>query len=274
MSKYKKKKWLLALIICVLMLCPAQTKAASKVKINKQSAVVLKNKTLQLKVKGTTKKVTWSSSNKAVVKVSKKGKVTAKKAGTAKVTAKVGKKKYRCKITVPDKTMKVCKDADNTLKAPNLKGSVKWTSSNKKKVVISKKGKIRVKKAGKVLITAKAGSKSYRIYLTVLNKKHSWKKVSEKKATCTEEGVIKYSCKYCKDVKSTQRAFEHGDYRGQRKLVADGQEKLIKNASNVIESPDGVKSNSLSKDDALNQGDKTKVVFIQGNYYMRCFTNT
>ena len=96
MSKYKKKKWLLALIICVLMLCPAQTKAASKVKINKQSAVVLKNKTLQLKVKGTTKKVTWSSSNKAVVKVSKKGKVTAKKAGTAKVTAKVGKKKYSC----------------------------------------------------------------------------------------------------------------------------------------------------------------------------------
>lgn len=26
-----------------------------------------------------------------------------------------------------------------------------------------------------------------------------------------------------------------------------------------------------SKDD---KGDKTKVVFIQGNYYMRCFTNT
>ena len=23
-----------------------------------------------------------------------------------------------------------------------------------------------------------------------------------------------------------------------------------------------------------SKGDKTKVVFIQGNYYMRCFTNT
>ena len=29
-----------------------------------------------------------------------------------------------------------------------------------------------------------------------------------------------------------------------------------------------------SKDDTANKGDKTKVVFIQGNYYMRCFTNT
>ncbi|MFR5471722.1 MAG: hypothetical protein ACLTG7_09300 [Romboutsia sp.] len=29
-----------------------------------------------------------------------------------------------------------------------------------------------------------------------------------------------------------------------------------------------------SKYDTANKGDKTKVVFIQGNYYMRCFTNT
>ena len=58
-------------------------------------------------------------------------------------------------------------------------------------VSISKKGKIKTKKAGKVLLTAKAGAKTYRIYLSVLNKKHSWRKLSEKKATCTEEGTIK-----------------------------------------------------------------------------------
>lgn len=70
--------------------------------------------------------------------------------------------------------------------------------------------------------------------------------------------VRKYQSKYCKDVQSTKRAFDHGDYRGQRKLVADGQEELIKNASNVIESPDGVKSNSLSKDDALKMRDEAQ----------------
>ena len=35
----------------------------------------------------------------------------------------------------------------------------------------------------------------------------------------------------------------------------------------------GLMVSSLTGDTA-NKGDKTKVVFIQGNYYMRCFTNT
>ena len=36
----------------------------------------------------------------------------------------------------------------------------------------------------------------------------------------------------------------------------------------------GLTGCTSSKDDTANKGDKTKVVFIQGNYYMRCFTNT
>ena len=70
--------------------------------------------------------------------------------------------------------------------------------------------------------------------------------------------VRRYQSKYCKDVESTKRAFDAGDYRGQRKLVADGQEELIQNASNVIESPDGVTSNSLSKDDAIKMRDEAQ----------------
>ncbi|OOC58744.1 hypothetical protein BBD40_24005 [Paenibacillus ihbetae] len=62
--------------------------------------------------------------------------------------------------------------------------------------------------------------------------------------------VRRYQSKYCKDAESTLEAFNKGDYRGQRKLVADGQELEIKNASNVIESPDGVQSMPLSKNSA------------------------
>lgn len=199
MKRYKRGKWLLAIMICIMMLLPFQTKAASKIKINRTTVIILKNKTTQLKVKGTAKKVTWYTSDKSVAKVSAKGKVTAKKAGTAIVTGKIGKKKYKCKITVPDKAMNLCKDAKNTLEASGLSGKITWSSSNKKKVSISKKGKINIKKTGKVMVSAKAGKKSYRIYLNVLNKKHSWKKISEKKPTCTDEGTIKYVCKYCKD---------------------------------------------------------------------------
>ena len=49
-------------------------------------------------------KVTYSSSNKKVATVSKTGKITAKKAGTAVITVKVGKKiSAKCIVTVKKK---------------------------------------------------------------------------------------------------------------------------------------------------------------------------
>jgi hypothetical protein len=64
--------------------------------------------------------------------------------------------------------------------------------------------------------------------------------------------VRRYQVKYCKDAEATTRAFKHGDYRGQRKLVPEGQEQDIAgNVSTVIESPDGlITSNRLSKERA------------------------
>ncbi len=63
--------------------------------------------------------------------------------------------------------------------------------------------------------------------------------------------VRRYQSKYCKDAEATARAFEHGDYRGQRKLVPDGQEQSIpKKATTVIEAPDGTSSKALSKERA------------------------
>ena len=43
--------------------------------------------------------------------------------------------------------------------------------------------------------------------------------------------------------------FEKGDYRGQGKLIPDGQE-IEKKSSNVIEAPDGTTSKPLSKEKA------------------------
>ncbi len=80
-------------------------KPVKKVKLNKKKATLKKGKTLTLKAvltpQNASEKVTWSSSNKKVAKVNKKGKVTARKKGTAVITVKTASgKKATCKITV------------------------------------------------------------------------------------------------------------------------------------------------------------------------------
>ncbi len=61
-----------------------------------------KSKTLKPKLSpaGSADKIRYSSSNKAVASVSAKGKVTARKKGTAVITVKAGKAVAKCKITV------------------------------------------------------------------------------------------------------------------------------------------------------------------------------
>lgn len=79
---------------------PSTESKAAKMKLNKSSVTVAVGKKVSLKVKGTTKKVSWTTSKKAIASVSKKGVVTGKKAGIVTITAKVGAKKFRCKVTV------------------------------------------------------------------------------------------------------------------------------------------------------------------------------
>lgn len=76
----------------------------AKIKLNKKNVTLTVGKKAQLKIEGTDKKVSWSSSNKRIASVSKKGTVLAKKAGKATITAKVGKKKHKCVVTVKMKT--------------------------------------------------------------------------------------------------------------------------------------------------------------------------
>ena len=61
--------------------------------------------------------------------------------------------------------------------------------------------------------------------------------------------VKRYQCKYGQDSHATGEMFEKGDYRGQGKLIPDGQE-IEKKSSNVIEAPDGTTSKPLSKEKA------------------------
>ncbi|WP_162300206.1 Ig-like domain-containing protein [Intestinibaculum porci] len=80
----------------------------TKIKLNKTKATLTVKKTLKLKAtvtpkKASYKKVLWKTSNKKIATVSSAGKVTAKKKGTAKITATAADgsgKKATAKITV------------------------------------------------------------------------------------------------------------------------------------------------------------------------------
>ncbi len=95
--------FLAGLVVAVVSVFPdAGVAEAKKVRLNKTRLNLYASQTYKLKLNGTKKNVKWSSGKKKVASVTKKGVVRAKAAGKTKITAKAGKKRYTCKVTVKD----------------------------------------------------------------------------------------------------------------------------------------------------------------------------
>lgn len=172
-----KRKLCLPLILSALMMfgpvSPVTRVQAKSMKISASRVTLYKGKSKKLTV-NTKKKIRWSSTNKKVATVSKKGKVTAKKKGTATIKAKVGKKTFKCKVTVKNPSISKSKlsipvGTTYQFKARGL-SNVKWSSSDTNKASISSSGLMTTYATGKVTIKAKAGKKTYKCKVTVNNK--------------------------------------------------------------------------------------------------------
>ena len=72
-------------------------------KLNKNSVTLKAGQTYQLKLSGTNQKITWKSSSPKLVTVSASGKLSAKAAGNATVTAQVNGIRFVCKVKVQKK---------------------------------------------------------------------------------------------------------------------------------------------------------------------------
>lgn len=191
-------KMLFGLVLCVVCLAGSGgTKAQAAPKLNKKSATITVGQTVKLKVKGTKKKVKWSSTNKAVCTVNKSGLVKGKKAGSTVIKAKVKKKTLKCKVTVkakagssqpkptptpkPNPTPKPTPAPSPTglrisgaysILAPGgtmqltlgyvptnaKKEAVEWYSSNRDRATVSSTGLVTAKNEGEVTITAELKS--------------------------------------------------------------------------------------------------------------------
>lgn len=166
---------------------------AKRLVINKKTAKLAIGKKVQLKITkvrpyGTRSKVKWISSNKKVATVTAKGKVTAKRGGTATIKAvSVDNRKVvaKCKITVYKKTLKLINNGlatynrkvgdtinlDVEISNPSRGAApITWKSTNKKVATVDKKGKVSCKGVGSCSIVATSGGKKLSIDVNVREK--------------------------------------------------------------------------------------------------------
>lgn len=116
----------------------------------------------------TGKKPTWRSSDSKIVSVSTYGKVTAKKAGIATITAKIKDAEASCKVKVKKtsillskKTISLEHGESFTLNATTSNDSkVKWKTSKKSIATVDENGTITGQKPGEAIISALADGSS------------------------------------------------------------------------------------------------------------------
>ena len=158
----------------------------TSVTLNKTSASLKAGETVTLTATvnpsdATDKTVTWTTSDQTVATVSN-GVVTAKKVGTATITAKAGSKTATCQITVVptevtsvtlDKTTASLKAGETVTLTTTVNPSdatdktVTWSTSDQTIATVSN-GVVTAKKVGTATITAKAGDKTATCQITVL----------------------------------------------------------------------------------------------------------
>ena len=221
--------WVLALMMIFSVFPATQVNAATKPKLSKTKITMTVGQSKKLKVKGISKKrakcIKWKSSKKKVVTVTKTGKLKARKAGKATITAKVGKKKLKCKVVVKRKRKKATKKKESnssskkmwlsktsvTLQAGsgvdlvlhNAKNVVKWSSSNNKvawadRATSSSKnlGTIQAVSKGTAVITAKVDGKTFKCHVKVI--------ADDYHASEATEAKIKQALKIVNNSMSTQ----------------------------------------------------------------------
>ena len=190
----KKVQFSIVILLFLFFASSIQGKAATKQITFKVTTTykIQKGEKLQLYVKGhkKSKKIKWKSSNKKIATVTKKGVVKGKKGGTCKITATIGKKKYKVKISVitgerivyvyddsSDDSIEKSEDFTITsinatkktlyegktfvLKIKGTKKKIKWESSNENIATVTSSGLVTAKSAGNATITASFEDSKY-----------------------------------------------------------------------------------------------------------------
>lgn len=175
--------------VLITFASPTTPPSASSIDINPKRASLSVGEIVKLTCTVTSanaaeKQLTWSSSNQSVAEVDQSGNVTAKKQGTAVITA-ISKGnsslKASCTITVKKPSLEITGAADLAkgkslklkAKMTNLKGNVKWSINSNKFATIKANGSTATlkakKKVGKVKVTAEVANIKKTVTIQVVN---------------------------------------------------------------------------------------------------------
>lgn len=143
------------------------------VKAAAKTIYVGKTTTVKVTKNGVTGTAKYSSSNKKIATVNSKGVVTAKKAGTVKITVKVGSYKKTVSIKVKAVSLKLAKSSATikkgktyTIKATATPtGKITYKSSNKKVATVTSNGVVKGLKKGtaKITVTCNGTTKTFKV---------------------------------------------------------------------------------------------------------------
>lgn len=148
-------------------------------KLNQTSATLYRGAAVTLSATtNLTGDITWKSSDAKVATVDAKGNVKAVNAGTATITATLGKVSATFTVTVKNPSITAKADSSviytkskTTTKINVVKdgvtGNATFRSSNKKVATVSSNGIVKAKKSGKVNITVQVGNHKQVVKITV-----------------------------------------------------------------------------------------------------------
>lgn len=203
---------------CLLIMClmvsvlPVRTEkvSAATVSLSLKKVTFETGAKLRLVLRNASGKITWSSGNKKVVKVSSKGVVTAVGPGTARVTAKYNGKSYRCTFTVPKPELNYTAyelEIGGTVRLKLSGAEADSFKSGKKSVAsVSSRGLVKAKKGGEAVITVTdVNGAAYECVITVKEPVpehvHTLVHDARVEATCTTDGLTSgIHCETCGEI--------------------------------------------------------------------------